>query len=300
MSDADLLHRFLFDRYPIRGHFVRLESSWRAAIEHQHYPTILRDTLGESMAAVALLAGSMKVKGELSLQLQGPGPVRLLLAQVQDQQALRGVARHEGDVLPASVAQMFGGGQLAVTLDIEGRDERHQGLTAIDQPRLATCLEDYFIRSEQVPTCLVLAADGERAAGLLLQRLGTGSAGAAGAQQSEEAEEAWQRISLIARTLSPQEMLTLPFRSVLHRLFHEDDLRVFDPEPMFFRCRCSQDRVQNILRSLGAAEAHALLEEQGQVEICCEFCNRHWQFDAVDVTAIFAGEAAPAAPRRLH
>jgi molecular chaperone Hsp33 len=295
-APGDLLHRFLFERLPVRGHLVRLDASWRAAIEHHAYPGVVTAALGEAMAASALMAGALKFEGRLSLQFEGPGPVRLILAQCTHRHAIRGVARH--DELAAQAAAdggLFGDGQLAVTIEQAEGGERYQGVVPIESARLAGNLEAYFERSEQLPSRLMLSATRDRAAGLLLQRVALGDAGA-GAGKAE-ADDAWQRIGLLAATVSPRELLDLPCRELLRRLFPEDDIRLFEGAPVFFQCTCSRERVAGILQALGGAEVHALLEERGEVEVRCEFCNRAWRFDAVDVAGLFSpGDLRPAPP----
>jgi molecular chaperone Hsp33 len=299
MSAGDLLHRFLFERLPVRGHLVRLDASWRAAIEHHEYPRAVSDALGEAMAASVLMAGSLKFEGRLSLQFEGPGPVRLLLAQCSHRHAIRGVARH--DELPiggAGPASLFGGGQLAVTIEQAEGGDRYQGVVPLDQGRLAAGLEQYFERSEQLPSRLVLAATTDRAAGLLLQRVAGGDRGTPAAQA--QADDAWRRIGLLAATLTPAELLATPGDELLRRLFGEDDIRLFEGTPVYFQCSCSRERVAGILQALGAEEVHALLRERGDVEVRCEFCNRAWRFDAVDVGGLFSEGRPRQAPPGLH
>ena len=299
MTGGDLLHRFLFERFPVRGHLVRLDASWRAAIEHHHYPRAVGDALGEAMAASVLMAGSLKFEGRLSLQFEGPGPVRLMLAQCTHRHAIRGVARHEE--LPADAigpAGLFGGGQLAVTIEQAEGGDRYQGVVPLDEARLATCLEQYFERSEQLPSRLMLAATADRAAGLLLQRVAVGAGGTPDAQA--EADDAWRRIGLLAGTLSTAELLDTPCSELLRRLFGEDDIRLFEGTPVFFQCSCSRERVAGILQALGAEEVHSLLQERGDVEVRCEFCNRAWRFDAVDVGGLFSEGRTQQAPPGLH
>jgi molecular chaperone Hsp33 len=299
MSAGDLLHRFLFERLPVRGHLVRLDASWRAAIEHHEYPRAVSDALGEAMAASVLMAGSLKFEGRLSLQFEGPGPVRLLLAQCSHRHAIRGVARH--DELPAGgagPAGLFGGGQLAVTIEQAEGGDRYQGVVPLDQGRLAAGLEQYFERSEQLPSRLVLTATTDRAAGLLLQRVAGGDRGTPAAQA--QADDAWRRIGLLAATLSTAELLDTPGDELLRRLFGEDDIRLFEGTPVYFQCSCSRERVTGILQALGAEEVHALLRERGDVEVRCEFCNRAWCFDAVDVGGLFSEGRARQAPPGLH
>ena len=194
---------------------------------------------------------------------------------------------------------LFGEGQLAVTIEQDERGERYQGVVPLEQNSLPACLERYFAQSEQIPSRLFLSATPERAAGLLLQRIGVGAAGGE-AGPSVDADDAWRRISLLAATLSPQELLDLPCRDILRRLFSEDDIRLFDGTPVYFQCSCSRERVSGILQALGADEVNSLLRERGDVEVRCEFCNRDWRFDAVDVAGLFSSGTSQQAPRGLH
>ncbi len=297
-APGDLLNRFMFERLPVRGHLVRLDASWRAAIEHHEYPEPIAAALGEAMAASALMAGALKFEGRLSLQFEGPGPVRLMLAQCTHRHAIRGVARHD-ELPPGALAErMFGDGQLAVTIEQDANGERYQGVVPLISARLADCLEQYFERSEQLPSRLVLAAGPDRASGLLLQRVAMGELGS----ESERAlaDDAWRRLGLLAATVTPKELADLPCRELLRRLFPEDDIRLFEGTPVYFQCTCSRERVAGILQALGGVEVYALLEERGDVEVRCEFCNRAWRFDAVDVASLFSPGATQPAPPGLH
>ena len=303
MADSDLLRRFLFERWPVRGHLVRLDASWRAVLEHHDYPPVLTRTLGEAMAATVLVAGTLKFEGRLLMQFQGPGPMHLMITECTDRHAIRGVARFRGELPPeAALSALTGGGQLAVTVDNQRHDHRYQGVVPLNHPGLAACLEDYFARSEQLPTKLVLAAGPDRAAGLLLQRVATGASAFGGEDPRaiEEADDAWRRIGLLAGTLTAEELLRQPCEAILRRLFHEDDVRLFEGSPVFFQCVCSRERVTGILRSLGEEEVAGILQERGDVEVRCEFCNRAYTFDRVDAARIFAA-GSPAGPARgLH
>ncbi len=295
---GDLLHRFLFERLPVRGHLVRLDASWRAAIEHHEYPGAVSGALGEAMAASVLMAGALKFEGRLSLQFEGPGPIRLMLTQCTHRHAIRGVARHdEVPAGPPDAESLFGGGQLAVTIEQEESGDRYQGVVPLVATRLSDCLEQYFERSEQLPSRMMLAATPDRAAGLLLQRVAVGEGTAA---ELAEADDAWRRLGLLAGTLSSRELLDTPCRELLRRVFREDDIRLFEGTPVFFQCSCSRERVAGILQALGGEEVKELLRERGDVEVRCEFCNRAWRFDAVDVAGLFSTGAAQPPPPGLH
>jgi len=303
MTDSDMLRRFLFEDWPVRGHFIRLDASWRAMIEHHQYPPVLAQVLGEAMAATVLVAGTIKFDGRLVLQCQGPGPAHLIVTECTDRHAIRGVARARG-ALPqaADLPGLTGGGRLAVTIENRQQASPYQGVVPLSHPRLAECLEEYFARSEQLPTRLVLAASHERAAGLLLQRVATGSRASSGQDPHalEEAEDAWRRIGMLAATLTGEELLRQPCEVLLRRLFHEEDVRLFEGTPVFFRCACSRERVSGILRSLGRNEVEDILRERGDVEVRCEFCNRAYAFDAVDCARLFAAPGEQGAAPGLH
>lgn len=284
MSDTDSLHRFIFEQYPIRGQLVHLDASWRAILEHAQYPDAVRNLVGEASAATVLLAATLKFQGHLSLQLRGDGPLNLLLAQCTSNFGVRALARHDNAIIAQDFAALASGGQLTVTLDNESEKQRYQGVVPVVGERLAASLEKYFEQSEQLPTRLWLYADGESASGMLLQRLPVKDIADLAA-----VDDAWQRVQMFGDTLRGEEMRRYSDRELLHRLFNEEDVRLFESSPVFFRCTCSRDRVTGMLQSLGQAEVQSILAEQGHVEVRCDFCNRAYQFDNVDVARIFSG-----------
>jgi molecular chaperone Hsp33 len=304
MHDRDCLHRFLFEQYPIRGHLVHLDAAWRALIEHRDYPPAIRDALGEAVVASLLLAATIKFEGVLSLQLQGDGPMHLMLAQCTSGLGVRGLARYReggsgagGEIRGGGIPDLIGAGNLTVTLETDDGAQRYQGVVPIAGERLAESLQVYFENSEQLPTRLWLHADASGLSGMLIQRLpaaeaGAAHAGAAAAEAAAEAvDDAWRRVQLIGETLTADELRTLSDAQILHRLFHEDDVRLFESAPVFFRCRCSRERVAGMLQGLGETETRSILEERGEVEVRCDFCNRAYVFDAVDVAQLFRGVA---------
>jgi molecular chaperone Hsp33 len=314
MHDRDCLHRFMFEQYPIRGHLVHLDAAWRALIEHREYPEAIRGTLGEAVAASLLLAATIKFEGVLSLQLQGDGPVHLMLAQCTSGLGVRGLARYREGAFAAGgtgagaaalaaneaagIVDLIGAGNLTVTLETDDGSQRYQGIVSIAGRRLAESLQVYFENSEQLPTRLWLHADASGASGMLLQRLPTADA----SQGADVAavDDAWRRVQLIAETLTPAELRTLGDAEILHRLFNEDDVRLYEPTPVYFRCRCSRERVSGMLQSLGEKETRSVLAERGEVEVHCDFCNRAYVFDAVDVEQLFNTGVASAGGGSLH
>lgn len=287
---SDSLQRFLFEHAPIRGEHVQLAATWQAVTERHDYPAPLRRVLGELMAAGALLAATLKFDGTLILQLHGNGPVKLIVVECAPGHAMRATAKWDGDIPgdgeAGDLRALLGSGRFAISLVPESGQQGYQGIVDLDAGSIAAAFEHYMATSEQIETRLWLACDDTRAAGLLIQKL----------PERESADsDAWPRISHLAATVKPQELLELQPRALLHRLFHEEDLRVFDPQPVFFRCSCSPERVTGMLRMLGPDEVRSVVAERGVVEVRCEFCNRRYTFDAVDSEQIFA-TTIPAAP----
>lgn len=285
----DTLQRFLFEQANVRGELVQLEDSWRAVLERHDYPVPVRQMLGQALVAANLLAATMKFEGSITLQIRGDGPISLLIADCspqsrpgEDQSAyhIRGMASWQGEVPDGDLAGRFGSGQLAITIDPGTGGKRYQGIVVLSGNSLADAIDDYLERSEQLPTRMWLAVDGSQAAGLLLQRLpGNGD------------NDDWQRLTMLAGTITDEELLGLPGERILHRLFHEEDRRLFDLQPIAFHCHCSRERLANALRSLGHTEVTAIIAEQGQIEADCQFCNQRYLFDAVDVEQIFAADS---------
>jgi molecular chaperone Hsp33 len=295
MAEVDTLRRFVFERYPFRGQLVHLGPAWKAMMEHHDYPGHVRDTLGEAVAATALLASTLKFRGLLTLQLRGAGPMHLMVVECTDGLALRAVARFREPPVTEDLRELSGDGTLTVTVENEGAANRYQGVVPLAGASMSECLREYFESSEQLPTRLWLHADGENVSGLLLQRLpvtskspGVTESGAQ-AVPEDELEDAWRRVQLVADTVTGAELAELDDQKLLRRLFSEDDVRMFESTPVFFRCRCSRERVENMLRALGRDEVDSMVEEFGQVEVRCEFCSRAYRLDAVDCVALFAG-----------
>ena len=301
MAEVDTLRRFVFERYPFRGQLVHLGPAWRAMMEHHDYPDQVRDTLGEAVAAAALLASTLKFHGLLTLQLRGAGPMHLMLVECTDGLAVRAVARFREPPATMDLRELSGHGTLTVTVENEGAANRYQGIVPLAGESMGECLREYFESSEQLPTRLWLHADGENVSGLLLQRLPVNSKpvgileSGAGVVSEDEVEDAWRRVQLVADTVTGAELAELDDARLLLRLFNEDDVRMFESTPVFFRCRCSRERVENMLRALGRDEVDSVIEEFGQVEVRCEFCSRAYRLDAIDCVALFAGPGAAAA-----
>lgn len=278
MDEPDTLHRFVFEGSDVRGELVQLQSTWQALLSRITYPTPVRVVLGEALAAVSLLAATIKFDGSLILQANGDGPLHMLVVQATGKRTVRGLARWRGEVPDEGFAAMIGDGRLAMTIDPGEGMDRYQGVIDLRADSLAGVLEDYFVRSEQLPTRLWLYADERRAAGLLLQKMPWRSAD----------EDTWNRSVHLAATVTGPELLGLAPQAILRRLFHEEDVRVFEGERVSFSCGCSRERVQAMLHALGEKEVVETLAEQGEVRVDCEFCGQVYRFDAVDVAQLFS------------
>ncbi len=305
---VDAAFRFTVEHQAVRGEFVRLGPAWLALREHADYPAPVRRLLGEAAAAAALLAATLKFDGELTLQLQGDGAVRLLVAQCTHDLRVRAVARFDaarfdGGAEPAFAA-LVGDGQLVVTLESGQGGARYQGIVPLAGGSLAAALESYFGQSEQLPTAVVLGADDGRAAGLLVQRLpqagGTETEAPLAAREAE-ADRTLEDARLALAGIAADELLSRPVGELLRRACVGHDLRLQPPRAVGFRCRCSRERVAGMLRALGAEELDSIVAEQGAVTVTCEFCHRPWRFDAVEVSGLVdEAERRPPGSRALH
>jgi len=284
MTAQDQLHRYLFEHHQVRGELVQLDDTFAHMLAAQAYPPAVQHLLGELLVATSLLTATLKFEGSITVQIQGNGPVRLAVINGDDQQQLRGVARWEGP-LPAdtSLQTLVGDGQMVITV-IPEQGERYQGIVALSGQTLSECLETYFAQSEQLATRIWIRIGGEpgrpQAAGILLQTLPAGG---------EQHEADFDHLCKLTETIKAEELFTLPAGEILYRLYHQEEVRLFEPQAVRFHCTCSRERCQGALLQLGQAEVHDILKEQGKLEMHCDYCGRHYSFDAVDVEALFAG-----------
>lgn len=278
-QEADTLQKFIFDNSNVRGDLLHLRASYQVARERYDYPDTIAAQLGQALAATTLLGSTIKFKGSLIMQIQAAGPINLLVAQVSHDRHIRGLARWtDTPTADASLAETYGQGQITITVAADRFEERYQGITALSGDTLADAIEAYFEQSEQIKTHMWLVADQQQVVGMLLQKL----------PGEDPDPDLWQRVEMLGSTITAEEMLSLSSAEILQRLFHEEDVRLFDPEPVSFRCSCSRDKVGSMIRGLGLDEARDIIEQEGKVEVGCEFCNRQHVFDAVDVEALFA------------
>lgn len=288
----DVLHRFLLERAGVRGVLVRLAPAWREVAGRATYPSALRDLLGQSLAASALLTGNIKLDGALSIELKSGGALRMLFAECTDRGRLRGLARWN-DPLPEPLAlSELPGAVMAITIGHAERGHRYQGLVDLQQPDLAAALENYFTQSEQLPARILLAADGEHAVGLMLQQL-PGEGGHSAAND----DDAWTRIEHLTATLGAAEMLATAPEQLLYRLYHEEQVSLFEPRPLAFGCSCARERVSSMLRALGREEVEAALAARdGEIEVICEFCAQRYTFDPIDAEHLLSDSGGAESP----
>jgi len=288
---SDSLQRFLLESTPVRGEIVHLDATWRAVLERRRYPAPLQSLLGDMMAAAALLSAILKFEGSLIMQMQGSGPVQLLVVEATSEHTLRATAKWEGELARGNVTELLGAGRFVISIVPSSGKQTHQGIVAIEGESIAQVLEHYMAKSEQLETRLWLASDSRQAAGMLLQKLP--------AAPTQDAD-AWNRATQLGETIRREELLSLPAREIIRRLYHEEDVRVFDSRPVAFRCSCSRERVTSMLRMLGHNEVKSIIAERNTVEVDCEFCGRHYTFDAVDAEQVFAADLITRAQPTKH
>jgi len=292
---TDLLHAFVLPELGVRGAAVRLGAGYREVLSHQPYPAAVGRWLGEALSAAALLQTGIKFTGRLSLQLQGGSALELLYVESTSEGDLRGIARVAERPVDWNIgfAQAVEGALLAITLEPYQRGDRYQGIVPLAGESLSDALEGYFAQSEQLPTRLLLAGDGEHAAGLLLQRLPV-----EGGQNRPIDPDGWNQAEHLMGTITPEELLSTTSDLLVHRLFHEFDRINRDPLPLHVRCRCSRDKVADVLRRIGRDEAVAASANIGHAEVICEFCGKVYRFDPIEIQQLFLPvPVAPLPPR---
>jgi molecular chaperone Hsp33 len=289
--ESDIIRRFLFEGSNVRGVHIHLHETWCEIARRNQHPEAVRTLLGEAVAASMLLAATIKIDGSLTMQTSGDGPVTMLVVQATAARTVRGMASVKDDVDATDFRTLLGEGHLAITIDPGTGGERYQGIISLEGDVLAEVLDGYFVNSEQLPTRLWLAADGEHACGLLLQQLPGEN------PDDEPDEEAWQHVTTLAQTVKPSELLALDASTLLNRLFATDAVRLFDGNKARFYCRCSRTRVAGMLTSLSREELLETAEEEGGVlTITCDFCNEHYAFDPIDIEQLFVDDTLPVAP----
>ena len=285
MKKPDQSQRYLFENHPIRGQHVSLDESWQTIAQQVGLEGRGLALLGEALAAVVLLVDTLKIEGSVTLQVRGSGPLGLLVVEANSEQKVRGIARQQDKIEEGmNLQQIFGSDYLVITIKTEGA-EPHQGIAPLQGANLAEALEHYFSTSEQLPTRFWLACDEKNVSGMLIQRLPGESTD----------DDAWDRVSLLAATVTDEELQQIALEDLLHRLFHQETVLLFDPHSVEFFCSCSRERTGGMLLTLGKAEAIEIIEQEGEVAVTCEFCNAQYSFDRIDIEQVFlVGETAPA------
>lgn len=287
-NSRDQVQRFVFDQSAIRGELISLEQAYQQAAGTQNLHPVAQRLLGEFIAAVTLLSGTLKFDGIISLQARGDGPIPLAMAECTHQKEVRGIVRTGEQSLDGLALDDFpsliGNGVLAITIEPE-RGQRYQGLVPLEGNTLAECIEGYFMQSEQLPTRVWLASDAHRCGGLLLQMM-PAMADAAG-----ERDEHWDLVTHLAATVKADELLQVDAQTLLYRLFNEAPVRVFEPTAVQFACSCSRERSANALRSLGRQDVEELIAERDIITIDCQFCGQVYSFGEKDVADVFGDDS---------
>jgi molecular chaperone Hsp33 len=295
----DILQKFIFDNAAVRGELVEISDAWREIQARHDYPKAVRALLGEMVAAAALLSANLKFNGALVMQVHGDGPVKLLVVECDADLRLRATAKLGSNAVIADDASLtdllnvHGKGRFVITLDplekMPGQ-QPYQGVVPLDGKDIATVIENYMLRSEQMDTKLWLAADDHVARGLLLQKLPRNSDTKDQIKQATEEEdlETWNRAVILGATLKQEELLSTDVQTLLKRLFWEETIRVFEPTQPTFFCSCTREKVGNMLKMLGQPEIDSALDDLGELSINCDFCGKRYQFDKVDCAQLFA------------
>lgn len=298
----DTLNRFLFENTPVRGNIVNLTNTFQLALNKQNLPAGLKQALGELMAASALLTATLKMNGSLVLQIQSKGALKLLVVECTSDFGIRATAKWNGEISDdQNLFDLIEHGQFVITLDPKDGGQTYQGIVPIEGDDISTILENYMLRSEQIDTKIWLASDGKSAAGMLLQKLPDTMNQVSKSEESAEHDvDAWNRVGHLADTITNEELLNLDTETLLHRLFHEEDVRLFEASNTKFFCSCTKTSVANMLRMLGNEEISSILEEQGKIEVNCDFCNTHYQFDKVDAAQLMVSDVAAQGSKEIH
>jgi molecular chaperone Hsp33 len=281
--NQDTLHPFLFENTPIRGNIATLQQTYIDALQHQNLPPAIKFALGELMVASALLISTLKMEGALILQLQSKGLLKLLVVECSSDLEIRATAKWGDEIAQQNFIELVKGGQFVITLTPKN-SEPYQGIVALEGDSIAEMLEQYMLRSQQIDTTLWLHCDDKSASGMLLQKL---------PNQTLHDQDSWNRINQLANTVTHHELCTLTPEALLPRLFNEEDVRLFNGRAITANCSCSHEHVANMLEMLGESEIQSIIEEQGSIQIHCDFCNKLYVFDESEAIALFHPTLAP-------
>ena len=279
MEACDSLQRFIFEHAEIRGEIARLEETYQTIIEQREYPPQVKKILGEALVSCLLLVGSIKFEGELSLQFQGGDALSFLIVQCDHQLNLRGFAKFTPDLYDNDYEQAFLHGQMSFTINQSHQTEVLQSIVPITSCSMSQNLMNFFAQSEQIATQIMIAIDNKHVVGMLLQLLP--------GQDTEQREEFWSYATKIGQTITDGELLNLPNKEILYRLYHETEIRLLIEKDAQFKCRCHPEKMGQVLKLLGKDDVYQLLQEYPQIEVVCDFCNQKYYFDSIDVALLF-------------
>ena len=276
---TDTLQRFIFKDTCVQGKIIRLDNTLKTIMQQHDFPFEICDLLSQTLCATVLLSAILKYDGQLTIQFQGDGPLKMLVAKCDNDYKVRGTAKWDEEHLQSNLKNDFENGELVITIQKNKTNKRYQSIVKINHQSISQSLEDYFSQSEQLETRLWLAYDKntQEAVGLLLQKL----------PDETEADMQWQHIQVLANTLTDKELLSWDTEVLFNKLFNEETIQLFEPHPVSFYCPCSVEKMLNAITVLGEKEALSLLSANRFVEVTCEYCNKHFEFDADEVKRLF-------------
>jgi len=273
----DQLHRYLFDNVHVRGELVQVSNTYQEIIQSHNYPAPVNHILGQLLAATAMMTALLKFEGDIAVQIQGEGPIPALVVNGNDKQELRGVANITGDVTSEKLTELFPKGYMVITITPR-IGERYQGIVGLDKDTLAQCLEAYFEQSEQLKTHFWLRADDTNAAGMMIQAL---------PEESSSDDDGYDNLHQLSATIKNEELFELEADVILNRLYHQEEVRVFEPQSLSFKCSCSAQRSSAAIKAVGREEAESIISEEGAIVMHCDYCNTKYEFDAQDIAHMF-------------
>lgn len=273
----DQLNRYLFDNVHVRGELVQISETYQEIIKNHDYPTQVNHLLGQMLAATSMMTALLKFEGDIAVQIQGDGPISAIVVNGNDQQELRGVANITGDVTTDKLTDLFHKGYIVITITPK-QGERYQGIVALDKDTLAECLEAYFEQSEQLKTHFWLRVNDDNAAGMMIQAL---------PEESDADDDGYDNLRQLSATIKDEELFELEANTILNRLYHQEEVRIFDPQSLSFKCTCSRERSSSAIRSIGREEAESIISEQSLIKMHCDYCNTEYVFDSENVAQLF-------------
>lgn len=272
----DQLNRYLFDNVHVRGELVQISNTYKEIIESHNYPTPVNHLLGELLAATSMMTALLKFEGDIAVQIQGEGPVPMIVVNGNDKQELRGVANVTGAVTTSNLSELFTKGYMVITITPD-KGERYQGIVGLDKDTIGECLEAYFAQSEQLKTHFWLRANDQDAAGMMLQAL----------PEESNDDDGYYNLRQLTDTIKDEELFGLEANVILNRLYHQEEVRIFDPQSLSFKCTCSIERSAGAIISVGREEAESIIADEGSIKMHCDYCNTEYEFNADDVAQLF-------------